>query len=54
MLQQSEGPFFCPEDSTECTRKESAAGFPKNFALIRLAEKHVAKLKLKEQASQNE
>jgi len=39
MLSQSEGPFFCPEDNIECARKESAAGFPKNFALIRLAEK---------------
>ncbi len=28
--------LFC---STECERKESAEKFPKNFALIRLAEK---------------
>ena len=32
-------PFLCPVSNVECTRKDSAEDFPKNFALIRLAEK---------------
>ena len=32
-------PFKCPEDNVECARKSSAEDFPRNFALIRLAER---------------
>jgi hypothetical protein len=34
---------FYPFFRTECTMKESAEKYPKNFALIRLAEKTLAK-----------
>jgi hypothetical protein len=44
LLKYDFGPLICPEDRGECTRKPNAEGFPKNFALIRLAEKTVKKL----------
>ena len=39
-------PSLC---STECQRKSNAENFPRNFALIRLAEKTAAKLKAEEE-----
>jgi hypothetical protein len=44
-LQESEGPFYCPEDHIECERRETADKYPKNFSLIRLAEKAALKIK---------
>ena len=41
-------PNFHFDCSTQCERKPSAEAFPKNFALIRLAEKTMAKQKQQE------
>ena len=44
-------PFFCPECNTECTRKNSAEDFPKNFALIRLAERTLERQRKEQEES---
>jgi hypothetical protein len=49
LLEQTPGEFYCPDhrenDRVNCARKSKAEEYPKNFALLRLAEKTLAKVK---------
>lgn len=44
LIKDVEQPFKCPEDNVECQRKNTAEDFPRNFALIRLAERTAKKV----------
>ena len=45
-------PFLlCPEDNVECTRKATAEDFPRNFALIRLAERTLERQRKEQEES---
>lgn len=44
-------PFLCPLSGIEITRKNTAEDFPKNFALIRLAERTIERQRKEEEES---